>query len=163
MNVNLVLFKKNKAKKSFSVPSSVTVVGRRQDCDLCIPLMVVSRRHCEINQDQGRLKIRDLGSRNGTFVNGLLTKNSNLNPGDTIGIGPLSFSVQIDGVPALQDDSVTQPSEDAERDKDMFISDAQDFADMTGMDDLDMPGADRPGRSTTEVFNDIPEELRDNS
>ena len=70
MDVNLVLFKKDGMTRSFRLPSTVTVIGRRQESDLCIPLMVVSRRHCELNVEMGRLKIRDLGSRNGTYVNG---------------------------------------------------------------------------------------------
>ena len=94
MNISLVLVKKNGSTKNFSLPSSVTVVGRRQDCDMCIPLMVVSRRHCELDQDQGRLKIRDLGSRNGTFVNGRQIDEAELNSGDQIQIGPLTFSVE---------------------------------------------------------------------
>ncbi len=100
MNANLVLLKTNGTAKTFSLPGSVTVVGRQQKCDLCIPLMVVSRRHCEINQDGGVLRIRDLGSRNGTLVNGKKIADAVLNPGDTLQVGPVSFGIQLDGVPA---------------------------------------------------------------
>ena len=34
MDVNLVLFKKNGSQKSFALPSSITTIGRRHDCDL---------------------------------------------------------------------------------------------------------------------------------
>ena len=61
MDVSLVLFKKDGSRKAFSLPSSVTVIGRRSDCDLYIPLMPISRRHCQLNHDEGVLKIRDLG------------------------------------------------------------------------------------------------------
>ena len=100
MNVNLVLLKKTGSTKTFSLPSSVTVIGRRQDCDLCVPMMVVSRRHCELNMDQGQLRVRDLGSRNGTFLNGERIEEALVNPGDIVQIGPVSFVAQIDGVPA---------------------------------------------------------------
>ncbi len=100
MNVNLVLFKKNGTTKTFPLPASVTVIGRQQQCDLCIPLMVISRKHCEINADGGVLRVRDLGSRNGTVVNGKKVADAVLNPGDTFQIGPLAFGVQLDGVPA---------------------------------------------------------------
>lgn len=100
MNVNLVLFKKNGTTKTFPLPASVTVIGRQQQCDLCIPLMVISRKHCEINADGGVLRVRDLGSRNGTLVNGKKIADAVLNAGDTFQIGPLSFGVQLDGVPA---------------------------------------------------------------
>jgi pSer/pThr/pTyr-binding forkhead associated (FHA) protein len=115
MNTNLVLFKKSGEAKTFELPSSVTVVGRRQDCDLCVPLMVVSRRHCELNQDQGQLRLRDLGSRNGTFVNGRRVEETQLKPGDEIQIGPVKFGVQINGEPAelkISDSAIMQPPED---------------------------------------------------
>ena len=48
MDVNLVLFKKDGSQETFPMPSSITVIGRRDDCDLRIPLADVSRRHCEL-------------------------------------------------------------------------------------------------------------------
>lgn len=95
MDVNLKLITKDGIEKDFRLPSTVTVIGRRQDCDLCIPLMNVSRRHCEINQDENKLKVRDLGSRNGTFVNGKKIEEAPLNDGDEIIIGHLGFQVAI--------------------------------------------------------------------
>ncbi len=100
MNANLVLLKTNGTTKTFPLPGSVTVVGRQQECDLCIPLMVVSRKHCEINHDGGVLRVRDLGSRNGTLVNGKKIADAVLNPGDTLHIGPVAFAIQVDGMPA---------------------------------------------------------------
>jgi pSer/pThr/pTyr-binding forkhead associated (FHA) protein len=100
MNVNLVLFKKNGSTKAFPLPQTVTVIGRQQHCDLCIPLMVVSRKHCEISQDGGVLRVRDLGSRNGVLVNGKKVAESVLKAGDKLQVGPVSLAVQIDGQPA---------------------------------------------------------------
>jgi pSer/pThr/pTyr-binding forkhead associated (FHA) protein len=99
MAVNLVLLKKNGLQKIFALPSETTVIGRRHDCDLCIPLMSVSRRHCQLYYDGKKLKIRDLGSHNGTLVNGQRVEESEVQPGDAIKIGPLAFVTQIDGVP----------------------------------------------------------------
>jgi pSer/pThr/pTyr-binding forkhead associated (FHA) protein len=100
MKVVLYLLKKNGEIRPFQLPSTVTLIGRRQDCDLCIPLTVISRKHCELNMDQGRLMIRDLKSKNCTYVNGQKIEETRLNPGDQIGLGPLTFIVQIDGQPA---------------------------------------------------------------
>jgi pSer/pThr/pTyr-binding forkhead associated (FHA) protein len=100
MKVNLVLLKVGGNNKAFSLPSTVTIVGRRQECDLCIPLSVISRRHCALNMDDGKLSIRDLGSSNGTFVNGKQVDEADLAAGDKVSVGPLNFVVQIDGVPA---------------------------------------------------------------
>ena len=99
MDVNLVLFKKNGSQKIFSLPSNTTVIGRRHDCDLCIPLMSVSRRHCQLNLNKETLKIRDLGSHNGTYLNGERIDEATVQPGDYIEIGPLTFLLQIDGQP----------------------------------------------------------------
>ena len=100
MDVNLVLFKKNGSQKSFALPSTLTVIGRRNDCDLCIPLMRVSRRHCELNRNDNTLKIRDLGSHNGTFLNGeQIDGETTLKAGDYLKIGPLVFQLRIDGEP----------------------------------------------------------------
>jgi len=105
MDVNLVLFKKGGSCKAFPLPSSVTVIGRRHNCDLCIPLMSVSKRHCQLNQDKGVLKIRDLGSRNGTRLNGKRIDEATVQAGDAIKIGPLAFVFQIDGKP----ETITPP------------------------------------------------------
>ena len=99
MDVNLVLFKKNGSQKAFALPSNVTVIGRRHDCDLCIPLMPVSRRHCQLSLNNESLTIRDLGSRNGTYLNGKRIDEATVQPGDYIKIGPLTFALQIDGQP----------------------------------------------------------------
>jgi len=99
MDVNLVLLKKKGLHKFFPLPSSVTVIGRRHSCDLCIPLMSVSKRHCQLNYDEGVLKIRDLGSRNGIHLNGKRIDEAVIQAGDSIQIGPLTFVLQIDGQP----------------------------------------------------------------
>jgi pSer/pThr/pTyr-binding forkhead associated (FHA) protein len=100
MNADLVLLKKGGAHKTFSLRSPVTVLGRRHDCDLRIPLPTVSRRHCEIQQNGEALKIRDLDSTCGTFVNDKrVNGDSPVKAGDYIRIGPLIFVCQIDGKP----------------------------------------------------------------
>jgi pSer/pThr/pTyr-binding forkhead associated (FHA) protein len=100
VDANLVLFKKDGSQKNFSLPSDITVIGRRHDCDLCIPLMVVSRRHCQLSQNDEALKIRDLDSKSGTFLNGKRISEAAVQAGDYITIGPLTFLLQIGGEPA---------------------------------------------------------------
>lgn len=134
MDVNLVLLKKSGRSKAFSLPSSVTVVGRRQDCDLCIPLMIVSKRHCEFNLDGGHLRLRDLDSRNGTFLNGdRVTDQADINPGDKIQIGPLNFIAQIDGNPEEASDSIIADSEHLEQtslSEKQFVDHSEDLSEF---------------------------------
>jgi len=60
-------------KCEFSKPTKC-VLGRSSDCAVQLPsgleFMEVSRHHCELAIDPPALQVRDLGSRNGTFVNG---------------------------------------------------------------------------------------------
>jgi predicted component of type VI protein secretion system len=100
MNVSLVLLKANGSHKAFDLPSSVTVLGRRHDCDLRIPLPTVSRRHCEISQNGESVDIRDLDSKGGTFVNDQrVNGETSVKAGDYIRIGPLTFMCRVDGQP----------------------------------------------------------------
>jgi pSer/pThr/pTyr-binding forkhead associated (FHA) protein len=148
MKVNLVLLKVGGNNKAFSLPSSVTIVGRRQDCDLCVPLMVISRRHCALNMDDGELSIRDLGSSNGTFVNGERVEEATLAAGDKVTIGPLNFVVQIDGVPAeiVGDDSLSDLADGRAKVN-------TDRADILGSTVTDQP---QPDMHNTEII-DIPQ------
>jgi pSer/pThr/pTyr-binding forkhead associated (FHA) protein len=100
MNANLVLLKKNGSHKAFPLPGAVTVLGRRDDCDLRIPLPMVSRRHCQLSLNKNSLELRDLDSSGGTFVNGKRVDGEiAVKAGDYIRIGPVTFVCQIDGKP----------------------------------------------------------------
>jgi pSer/pThr/pTyr-binding forkhead associated (FHA) protein len=62
--------------------------------------MPVSRRHCQVTFNSESLKVRDLGSRNGTYLNNKRIDNETpIKAGDYITIGPLTFLLQIDGQP----------------------------------------------------------------
>jgi pSer/pThr/pTyr-binding forkhead associated (FHA) protein len=100
MDVVLILFKKNGSRKTFSLRDDTMIIGRHDDCDLRIPLKDVSRKHCQINRNNDSLKIRDLGSRNGTFINGKrINEETVAQAGDYITILPLTFLLQINGEP----------------------------------------------------------------
>ncbi len=47
-----------------------TTIGRSSDCDIVLPKRQVSRHHARIDRDDGGYLLRDLGSKNGTYVNG---------------------------------------------------------------------------------------------
>jgi len=145
MDANLVLLKKNGSHKLFPLPSSVTVIGRRHNCDLRIPLMSVSRRHCQLNCDNGALKIRNLSSGNGTYVNGKRVDETAIQAGDSIKIGPLTFVIQIDGQPqtiakpdsaaqnSSSQDAVKENITDKELDNSAELVDDLDSLEETGL------------------------------
>jgi pSer/pThr/pTyr-binding forkhead associated (FHA) protein len=62
------------------------IIGRSRGCDLRIPGSDASRRHAEIYQSADGHVLRDLGSTNGTFVNGRAVQEHQLEPGDRIQI-----------------------------------------------------------------------------
>lgn len=103
MDVQLVMFKADGSRRDFHVRKERTLVGRQNTCDLRIPLSAVSREHCEVVLDGEDIKLRDLGSSNGTYHNNLRVQEVTLRPGDEVVIGPVVFKVVIDGDPAEVD------------------------------------------------------------
>src|SRR5438132_241267 len=103
MGVVMVMFRADGQRRSFSITRDMTVVGRREDCDLRIPLSDVSRKHCRMIVNGEAIKVEDLGSSNGTYVNGERIQQGELTPGDTVQIGPVVFVLQVDGFPADED------------------------------------------------------------
>ena len=99
MDVNLVMFKSDGQRKDFPLTNSVSVIGRGEECDLQIPLLNVSRRHCELRLDQGVIRVKDLASSNGTYLNNDRISEGELAAGDRLAIGPIVFTVQVDGQP----------------------------------------------------------------
>lgn len=80
----------------FTLPPDVTrvVVGRAPGCDFLLSDLTVSRWHAELRQAGGHWTVSDLGSMNGTRVNGWrLTGPAPVRPGDQIGFGDLTFVV----------------------------------------------------------------------
>lgn len=99
MDVSLVMFKADGTRREFPLSKSRVIVGRKNSCDLRIPLNSVSRQHCELTVDGDTLKVRDLGSSNGTYHNSERVQEADLGPGDELVIGPVVFTVMIDGEP----------------------------------------------------------------
>ncbi len=100
MNAQLVMFRPNGERQDVALKRSRMLIGRDERCDIRIALPEVSRRHAEIRLADGRLTLTDLGSANGTYVNNVRADQHALRAGDYIIIGPLVFTVQIDGQPA---------------------------------------------------------------
>lgn len=94
------MFNSDGQRKEFPVKGGTLTVGRKNTCGLRIPLSSVSREHFRIEQQEDEtLLLRDLGSSNGTFYNGDRVQEAELNPGDQIKVGPVTFIVVVDGKP----------------------------------------------------------------
>jgi len=76
---------------------AVATIGRSSSCDLVLDDSEASRRHAEVRLDQQTLRIRDLGSTNGTHVNKMpVTDWTPLVAGDIISIGVSKITVVIE-------------------------------------------------------------------
>jgi pSer/pThr/pTyr-binding forkhead associated (FHA) protein len=82
-------------------------IGRGRDCEFPVATDDASRRHAEVYTDDGLYLVRDLSSRNGTFVNGELIGGPRaLEPGDRIGVGSaaITFCIASASLDALLSD-----------------------------------------------------------
>jgi pSer/pThr/pTyr-binding forkhead associated (FHA) protein len=79
--------------QEFEVPQTGLVVGR--EGHVRVPDEYLSRRHFEVVPDpDGVIRVRDLGSRNGTFLNTLPARNTKVHPGDEIQAGVNRFRIE---------------------------------------------------------------------
>jgi len=81
----------------FPIEKTVTHIGRREDNDLVIDNLRVSRIHAQIRQLEERHVLFDLDSASGTKVNGVKVRQHALNPGDVIEISDVPLIYGIDG------------------------------------------------------------------
>ena len=68
-----------------------TVIGRTPDCTIALSDPQVSRHHAEVRRGEFGFRIVDLGSTNGTQVNGVVVKEHALADGDVIVVGATSL------------------------------------------------------------------------
>ena len=76
---------------------SVKTVGRTTGADFILDAALVSRLHCRLTAEQdGQLVVEDLGSTNGTVVNGKRIDRATLGAGDSLQVGRVTFQVSSD-------------------------------------------------------------------
>jgi ABC-type multidrug transport system ATPase subunit/pSer/pThr/pTyr-binding forkhead associated (FHA) protein/ABC-type multidrug transport system permease subunit len=85
---------KPRRTSSMGLEGDNIVVGRDPGCDVPVSDPTVSRRHARIRRQAGRIFVSDLGSSNGTFVNGRrISGEVEVRPGDTIALGSYTFRI----------------------------------------------------------------------
>jgi pSer/pThr/pTyr-binding forkhead associated (FHA) protein len=97
MQVRLKILHGTNAGKDVKIPAPKCVIGRGDDCHLKPQSDAVSRRHAVIITTENEVVVRDMNSRNGTYVNGeRVAEESVLLSGDVLRIGPLEFELMIE-------------------------------------------------------------------
>jgi pSer/pThr/pTyr-binding forkhead associated (FHA) protein len=76
------------------LPGTLKTMGRAPRADFVVDAALVSRVHCRFTLNQtNELELEDLGSTNGTFVNGTKVKRTQLSDGDKLTVGRVQFVV----------------------------------------------------------------------
>ena len=99
MDAKLIMFKANGQRKEFPLKPGQMVIGRGEECDLRVPILSVSRKHCEVQTGEEEVKVKDVASSNGTYVNNQRVNEATLKAGDRLAVGPIVFTLQVNGVP----------------------------------------------------------------
>ncbi|MBL99671.1 MAG: hypothetical protein CMM06_08255 [Rhodopirellula sp.] len=100
MNVDFTVFKEGQALKTINVALPV-IIGRGTDSTLTIKHPLLSRRHCEVYDENGQVMVKDLASLNGTFVNESRVETSlSLSSGAKLKLGSVEMQVVFEGVEA---------------------------------------------------------------
>jgi pSer/pThr/pTyr-binding forkhead associated (FHA) protein len=96
MEVKLVVIGGKNQGREIPVTEPEFIVGRSEDCHLRPASDRVSRKHCAIRRQEGRVTVVDFKSTNHTYVNGeQVTAERELKNGDRLKIGALEFEVQL--------------------------------------------------------------------
>jgi serine phosphatase RsbU (regulator of sigma subunit)/pSer/pThr/pTyr-binding forkhead associated (FHA) protein len=122
---------------SYQIGEGETVLGRHPACTIQLDSNTISRRHAQVTKVNGQYFVEDLGSGNGTFVNGKqITGKTQLHHDDRIKLGPVLLRFQSEGSALIakpEKPSVSRPQALAETSHDVdFVDEAHDATTITG-------------------------------
>jgi pSer/pThr/pTyr-binding forkhead associated (FHA) protein len=80
---------------SIDLVKDLSIVGRKEDCDVRVDHKSVSKQHCVLVKSDGLVFVRDLGSTNGTRVNGQRVRRAALLPNDQVSFASIRFKVHL--------------------------------------------------------------------
>lgn len=125
-----------------------TIIGRGGESTVKLPASTVSRQHCEIYEYEGQLAVRDLGSSNGTVVNGhRIDGPTFVNSEDVICVGPLVFQLELLGKSKLVAASEAPPTENEQPQNDSVESESP--VEETAAEEVEVPSFDELPTETT--------------
>lgn len=156
MKVQLIVVQGRPEGKVIPLVGPQFKIGRGETCHLRPNSEQVSREHAEFSITADAVTVRDLGSRNGTLVNGkALTEPCPLKDRDLVQVGPLTFAVSIQGAPAPTKAAAPAPAKAAPEDVE------QDDIEAWLIADSKSPAPERPSgvysgdTITIKAFNDV--------
>jgi len=98
-----LVVEQGRRRKVFQLRGPESIIGRSHGNTVRIPSSQVSRKHCRLRFEEGLIYVEDLGSVNGTFLNGQRLRGREIaRPGDSLEIGPVAFIIEYDLTPNAQ-------------------------------------------------------------
>ena len=87
----------HRGERSFALRDNRVTIGRSHEADITLDEAEISRLHAVLFRQGGRLWLSDLGSANGTMVNGtkVTAEPTQVGPGDMLAFGPTTFSIRV--------------------------------------------------------------------
>lgn len=95
--------------KNFALTDNA-VIGRQADCDIPVPAEEVSRQHARFRLTPEGVRVEDLGSANGTFINDKRIQLGLLKPGEELRLDTVRFLLVVPGMDARQQSARAQPA-----------------------------------------------------
>lgn len=80
---------------TFLLTKPLTLIGRQEDCDVVLPDVSISSHHCTLSLEKNCITVSDLGSTNGSFINGTLVSNGILQLGDHLMLGGVLLQLKL--------------------------------------------------------------------
>jgi pSer/pThr/pTyr-binding forkhead associated (FHA) protein len=142
----LVLLSEGLTGQTYDLKSEKTTVGRLPDNAFQIPEASVSSHHCEITLRGSEIFVRDLGSTNGTFINGEKVTEGTVKPGQILRLGMVDMRLETgDAQPIAQKKLLEQTR---------VIPKGVKLDDLVGTQPLDLTktGFEKKSNRATKVF-----------
>lgn len=165
--------------KRLKLGDSEVIIGRDEDAAVRIGSSEVSRQHCLLTPTEGGLSVRDLGSRNGTFVDGAPIGQSEevlLKPGASLTVGPMTFQLvdtsaeikarsesdpTVGKDPSLSDDDIATWLTESDTSDQLSTSDTTIITGREALSRDDAPIKPPPKREIKREFKSVAEEAAD--
>jgi predicted component of type VI protein secretion system len=97
VSANFIVKGPNGVEKAYPMRQLTMSIGRSDQCDIAVKDSSMSGRHCEVSKINGEIKVKDVGSANGIWLNGERVEECELFDGDVIRLGQTSIRVDVVG------------------------------------------------------------------
>jgi hypothetical protein len=97
VSANFIVKGPSGVEKAYPMRQLTVTIGRSDHCDISVKDSSMSGRHVEVSKINGEIKVRDLGSANGVFLNGERVDEAELFDGDVLRLGQTSVRVDVVG------------------------------------------------------------------